>query len=543
MSIAIQARFRLCHRLMQCFLLTLLILALTSCNGGIESGEDDRVLNRGLNGDPESLDPHHFTSTQAANVLRDIGEGLLGYSESGELRPGVAESWEVSPDGRTYTFFLRPNAKWSNGESLFARDFVRSFQRLVDPQTASPSANNIAVVREAQSIISGESKPSELGVLAVGDHKLVVELESRTPYFLQLLTHPSTFPVYVNEDAKDESGNVTAEHSVSNGAYVLSNWSPGHLIRLEKNQSYYDNLNVWFDVVNFHVLAESAEILRYRAGELDITGNVDSSYFESMKETRPTELRVAPYLGVYYYGFNLAKPPFASNRQLRQALSMAIDRELLVSAVTKRGEVPAYSWVPPGIENYEPQELSYKELAQHAREAEAKRLYAEAGYGPGNQLEIELRFNTLGGHKNIAVAIQSMWRDVLGVETTLINEEFRVLLSNIVAKDVTQVFRLSWTGDYNDPHTFLQLFDSANPNNLTGYSNSKVDRKLELAASEGNLESRAVFLSEAERLALNDHPVIPLYFFVNKHMVAPSIVGWESNPLDFHYSKHLRRAD
>ncbi len=542
MIIASRATIELC-RLSQFFLAIALVLNFIGCDVGIESENDARVLNRGLNGDPESLDPHHFTSTQSANVLRDLGEGLLSYSESGELRPGVAEKWKVSPDGRTYTFFLRPNATWSNGEYLFARDFVQSFRRLVDPQTASPSANNIAVIREARNIIGGASDPSELGVIARDDHTLVVELESRTPYFLQLLTHPSTFPVYAANGAKDEVGKLVVDPSVSNGAYVLIDWSPGHLIRLEKNRSYHDSHNVWFDAVNYHVLSESAEILRYRAGELDITGNVDSSYFELMKETRPSELRVAPYLGVYYYGFNLTKPPFAGNKKLRQALSMAIDRELLVSAVTKRGEVAAYSWVPPGIENYVPQELPYKALAQHLREAEAQKLYAEAGYGPENPLEIELRFNTLGGHKNIAVAIQSMWHDVLGVQTKLINEEFRVLLSNIAAKEKTQVFRLSWTGDYNDPHTFLQLFESSNPNNLTGYSNSSVDGNLRLAASEGNLDFRAEFLAEAEQLALDDHPVIPLYFFVNKHMVAPDIDGWESNPLDFHYSKHLRRLN
>jgi oligopeptide transport system substrate-binding protein len=242
---------------------------------------------------------------------------------------------------------------------------------------------------------------------------------------------------------------------------------------------------------------------------------------------------------VYYYGFNLSRPPFKDNPGLRQALSMAIDREQLTTKVTGRGEAPAYSWVPPGANNYEPPALSYSAMTQAERNQIARNLYKAAGYSDANPLRIELRYNTSDTQRRTAVAIQGMWKEALGVETTLVNEEFQVLLANIKQGDITQVFRASWIGDYNDAHAFLKILESNNAANMPGYQSDKFDSLMKRAAEQTDLDSRRLYLEEAERVMLTDHPTIPIYFYVSKHLVSPDIEGWGDNVLDYHYSQHL----
>ena len=279
---------------------------------------------------------------------------------------------------------------------------------------------------------------------------------------------------------------------------------------------------------------------RFRAGDIQITYGISPEHFQWAKENLSDELRVAEQLGLYYYGFNLTKPPFADNPKLRRALSMAIDRETLVEKVTQRGEAPAYGWVPSGVDGYQSAQLDFADMPRDKRLAEARRLYAEAGYGPDNPAKFEIRYNTSDVEQKIALAIQAMWYEGLGAEVSLVNEEFKVLLSNITQKEITQVFRLSWIGDYNDADTFLQLVISDNPMNLVGYSNEEVDRLLEAASTEMSAEKRATMLRDAEAIMLSDNPAIPLYFYVSKHLVATSVKGWEDNILDIHPSRYLR---
>jgi oligopeptide transport system substrate-binding protein len=245
---------------------------------------------------------------------------------------------------------------------------------------------------------------------------------------------------------------------------------------------------------------------------------------------------------VHYYGFNLSKPPFADNRYLRQALSMAIDRETLVEKVAGRGEAPAYSWVPPGVDNYEPIRFSYASMSQQERDAAARRLYREAGYSDERPAEIELRYNTSDTQQRIALAVQSMWADVLGVKTKLVNEEFQVLLANMRAAEITQVFRASWIGDYNDAHTFLSILQSGNPSNMPRFRNEEFDDLMHQAETQTDLHARRLYLEEAERVLLSEQPVIPLYFAVSKHLVSSRVRGWGDNVLDYHYSQHLSLA-
>ncbi len=325
--------------------------------------------------------------------------------------------------------------------------FVFGLRRLVAPATGAFYANMLAAVVNAPEIVSGDLPVESLGVEALDDSTLVFNLARPTPYLLSLLTHPSTFPLHPASVAEHGDRFARPGRLVSNGAYVLDAWVPGSVLALRRNEYYWNNAATALDGVNYHVVVQdTAELNRYRAGELHITSTVPPDNFASLQAQFGSELHVAPYLGLYYYGFNLLRPPFKNNLELRKALSMAIDREQLAEKVLGRGEMPAFSWVPPGVDSYEPTVFSFASLTRHERETLARRLYKEAGYSEAKPLRIELRYNTSDTQKKIAVAVQSMWRDVLGVETTLINEEFQVLLANMRDAKVTQVFRSSWMG-------------------------------------------------------------------------------------------------
>jgi oligopeptide transport system substrate-binding protein len=508
----------------------------------VDDGET--VLRRGNGAEPESLDPHKARSVQAADVLRDIGEGLVGYSASGELIAAAAERWQVSEDGRQYDFWLRPEARWSNGEIVTAEHFVYSFRRLVNPETAAFYAQSLGEVEGAIDIISGNQAPGSLGVEALDEFRLRIKLKNATPYFLGLLTHWSTFPVHPPSIAEHGDAFARAGNLLSNGAYKLDAWELGSVIRLSRNENYWNNAGTAIDKVHHYVTPEpQVELNRYRAGELDMTTTVPPEAFAAIKDERPDELRLAPYLGVYYYGLNLTREPFKDNAKLRQALSMAIDREILTEKITGRGEAPAYSWVPPGVDNYQAIRVPYADMNDDERHSAARRLYKESGYDKNNPLEVEIRYNTSETHQRIALAVQSMWREVLGFEATLINEEWQVLLSNMRAKEVTQVFRAAWNGDYNDAHTFLQVMLGGNSSNMTGYASEEYDSLMQRAAEQTDLKRRQLYLEEAERVLLGDHPVIPLYFYVSKHLVSPRVRGWGDNVLDYHYSQHLSIAE
>ncbi len=514
-------------------LLSALGACLASCSPAEDSGVS--VLKRGLGTDPESLDPQKARSVQAANVMRDVGEGLTGYTPTGDLVPRAAESWTVSDDGLEYTFKLREGLEWSDGEPLTAEHFVLGFRRLVDPLVGAFYAQTASDIVNASDIIAGEADAATLGVEAVDAVTLKIRLERPVPYLLSLVSHPSMFPSRADQGADGE------RPTVFNGAYTVAEWDPGSLVRLERNERYWDAANTAIDVVDYYVITEEAnEYNRFRSGELHITGNVPPAFFLDPDPELVEQLHVSSYLGTYYYGYNVTRPPFKDNPELRQALSMAIDRERLVEQVTGRGERPAYSFVPPGVYNYESVGLPYASLSTEERDERARRLYAAAGYGPDNPLSVELRYNTSEVNRRIAVAVQAMWAEVLGVRTTLVNEEFKVLLSNINAREITEVFRASWIGDYNDAQTFLGTMESGSSSNLTGYASSAYDDLIRRAAGKTDLDARRLFLEEAERVLLTDHPIIPLYFYVSKHLVSSEVSGWQDNVLDYHYSRHLK---
>ena len=330
---------------------------------------------------------------------------------------------------------------------------------------------------------------------------------------------------------------------VSNGAYKLANRVLGLDVELVRNESYWNAENVRFEKVRYHIVDELAEFSRFKANELDITGNVPSSVFEIAKAQFPMELRVAPYLGVYYYGFNLRDGALADNSALRRALSLAIDRKVLAEKILGRGEMPAFSWVPPGVLNYESAKFDWYEMSNEERVAIARRLLDESGYLRKAPKPLKLYFNSSDVQERIALAIQSMWKEALGIEVKLVNVEFRVLISSIPTDADIDIFRLSWTADYNDPESFLQLFQTDDPANYTGYRNVRFDMLMRKASDATSATERARTLRDAEKILFEDVPVVPLYFYVSKHLVSNDVVGWTSNILDIHESQFLSPID
>jgi oligopeptide transport system substrate-binding protein len=512
---------------------------LLSCGKSANNRSDQsEVLRRGLSGEPSTLDPAAAADNFSSEVLRDIYEGLTDESPSGEVVPGVASSWEVDSSGREYTFKLRPDARWSNGKPVIAEDFVNAWRRVVDPKQGSPVADDFRFLIGASYIIDGKLPVSELGVYAANDQTLIVKLVQPVPYLPQILTHAATYPIYSEASARGHDALV----SVTNGPYSLKNWSPSTAIQLVRNEKYWDHTNVHISQVEYEFITdENIQYARFRAGQLDITDTVPPNALAHLRDDHSPELLIAPFLATAYYGFNLAKSPFDSNHKLREALALAIDRKKLVHALAA-GQVEAFGFVPPGISNYTPQSWPWKDLETSEREAEAKRLFNEAGFSQERPLHLNLLINSNIGVKNTALIVASMWKDVLGIETQLTEEEYRVFLQSRHDKSRWDVVRLGWVADYNDASNFLDTFRQHSSNNDEGYRNQLFDSLLDNAANNQDSQKRREILQTSERTMLADYPVIPLYFFVSKRLVKPYIQGLTPNPLNHIPSKSLSIA-
>jgi len=500
------------------------------------------VLLRGNGTGPDSLDPQKARANEAHTVLRDLYECLTSLDKSAAPAPGVATSWETSADGRTYTFHLRPEARWSNGDPVVAADFLAALRRLVDPATASQYAQVIDVVANAHAIIAGKEPVASLGVAAPDDATLVIQLAGPAPYLPGLLSHPSTCPIHRATLARYGTAFTRPGIMVSNGAFVLKEWLPGSHVLALRNRYYWNDRATQLDGVKYlQIPDESAELTRYRADELHITATVPRGDFDWIKTHLAKELHIAPQLDTYYYGFNLNRTPFKDHPGLRRALSLVIDREKLAARVLRLGELPAYGWIPPGVHDYTPQSFDYRGTPLDARVSEARRLYAAAGFSVHKPLSVELRYNSGEIHTKLAIAVASMWKEALGINTQLVAVEFKSLLEDIDQGNV-QMFRSSWVGDYNDAYTFAQYLKSDFGINLPRYKNPEYDALLGKAAAEVDVGQRRRILEAAERLMLAEHPLIPLYFYVNKHLVKPAVSGWYDNVMNVVYSKDLALA-
>ena len=418
--------------------LLLLLLTLFACSDKDESAiatdpDPDRILTRGIGGDPETLDPGVAEDVHAFNILIDTYEGLVTENAAGELVPGVAERWDVSDDAKVYTFHLRDNARWSNGDPVIAADFVRAIRRLFDPDTLSPYASLLNAI----DTIEGGS-----------DRTLEIRLAAPASHFLAVLALPVAFP-------RHESGDA----SISNGAYTLTSRIPGASIRVQKNQHYWNAGAVYFDsVIYLPIVDPTAEYNMFRSGELDLTHNIPDTQVAEMLRNDLAEAHIFGSLSLYYLAFDLTGPPL-DNPALRQSLSMAIDRKAIVRMLG-RGDQPAFSIVPPGVSGYQSASYLWADRSDEERINKARQLYKMAGYEDHSPLSITLMYDAGGIHETIALAVTAMWRDVLSIDVTIEKREWKYFLDTRELRDDWDVMRFAWVGDYNAPNTFLDIFRS-----------------------------------------------------------------------------------
>ena len=509
------------------FVITLLLIL----SGALEA----RVLERGNGPEPDSLDPQRGQSLSAQNILRDIFEGLTREDAGGAIIPGIAERWETSSDGLSWRFYLRSDAKFSDGSGISAHDFVASFTRALDPKTAAPYATQLLVLQGAQERLQGNNEA--LGANAIDAHVLELKLTQITPNLPARLSLPVAAAVPLKTIARFGTLWTRAENIVTSGAYTLKAWQPLASIRLSKNPHYYEAQLVAMPEVRYHVTEDaSEEARRFDAGELDLTETIPPGRLQQLRARFGSKLQVAPSLGSFFLGLNLTQAPLKDNLPLRQALSLAIDRTRIVEIVTGTGEEPAYALLPrilTGAAKPTPQPRAINE-------ASARRLYQQAGYSTNKPLVIELRYNTSLLNRRLMLAISVMWEQVLGVQTVLRQEEMKVLVQNRRAKRITQVFRGGWNADLADPLDFLDIFAPDSTLNTTGFQSARYTALLKTLhqTTDPVAAKRLALAAEAELMAAQ--PIIPLFFYTSKHLVAPELEGFVGNPLDHHPSRLLR---
>ena len=501
----------------------------------------ETVYHRGNSADPETLDLHKTSTVYESNVLRDVYEGLVIHDAKGKVVPGAADSWTVSPDGKSYTFKLKPNAKWSNGDAVKASDFVYSFRRIMNPETGAKYAKILYLLANGEKINKGEEKDlTKLGASAPDDKTLVLTLDNSAPYFLELLTHQTGLPVHPGSVEKFPKDFTRPENWVSNGAYVLREWTPGSHIKVTKNAAFHDAANVKIDTVMFYPTKDTAAaVRRFEAGELHSNDDIPADQIKALKTKFGDQVRLAPYLGTWYLAVNTSKAPFSDVR-VRQALSMAMDREFIADQIWGNTMVAGYSFVPPGIGNYgEPAYAAYKKLSPIEREDAAKALLKAAGFGAGKPLKVELRYNMTDNNKATVVAIADQWKQI-GVETSFINTDAKTHFAHLRDGGDFDLARAGWIGDYSDPQNFLFLVESDNGGlNYAKYKNPEFDALMKKAGAEVDLAKRAEIMFDAEKIFTRDLPFIPVLYYGSKNLVSSKLEGWHPNLRDAHASRFM----
>lgn len=496
--------------------------------------------------EPESIDPHKVSAVPEGNIIRQMFIGLVDTDRDGKTVPGMAESWE-STDNKVWIFKLR-DAKWSNGEPVTAEDFVYSWRRLVDPNTASPYASYLAdaKVSGAEAIMSGEADIETLGIEALDDKTLQVTLTESVPYFPDMLIHTSTKPVPHKSIEQFGDKWTDANNIVVNGPYTLSEWRVNDKIVLKRNPQYFDNANTSIDTVTIlPISSPTTDVARYQAGEVDVSAEVPPEQFDSIKETMGDELRVAPRLCTYYYKYNTVRPPFNDVR-VRRALALAFDRDIVAEKVMGQGQQPAYQLTPPStssMSNFTPEWQSW---SKEQRIKEANSLLQQAGYSASNPLKFELLYNTNDNHKKIAVAFSSILKEALGadkVQVELVNKEWKTYLDTRRIGDY-DIARSSWCGDYNEPSSFLNTLKTDNSNNHGKYSSPKFDALLDQTLLQGvDVKQRAELYRQAEAQLDADMPNLNMFHYVGVRLVKPYVIGFPDNdPLDVWHMKDVSIA-
>lgn len=521
--------------------LWLLISACTRRETGVQRGNREQVLHRGIGSEVSDLDPQLVTGLAEQCVVSALFEGLVTEDPS-DLHPvpGVAERWEISPDGLTYTFHLRADAKWSNGDPVTAPDFVASFRRILTPSLAADNATLFYLVRNAEAFNQGRLADfAQVGFMADDDRTLRITLAQPAPYFLTLLAQmpwlPVPLPAIEKYGAAGQRGNPWTRPGrlVGNGPFVLKTWKPNEVIIVEKSPTYWDAARVRLQAIQFHPIdSQDAEERAFRAGQLHVTYTLPVGKVDAYRRAAPQFLRRDPYFNTYFFRLNVRRPPL-DNEQVRRALALAVDRQAIVEHVLRGGQQPATSLTPPGLADYTPP------AAVTADFDAARRLLAAAGHAGGHGLPpLELLYNNSENHRLLAEAVQEMWRRELGVEVRLANQELKVVLAERRTGQY-QILLSDWVGDYPDASTFLDVWRGDSGNNHTGWASSEYDSLLLAAARTVNPAERAVLLQRAESLLLTAMPVVPLYFNTHVFLLQPSVHGWYSTVLDHHPYKYV----
>ena len=495
------------------------------------------TLNRGTAAEPSTLDPHIATGNSATPILYDLFEGLTSFDADGRVVPGAAESWDISDDGLTYRFRLRPALKWSDGSPLTSADFLYSFRRLLTPDTAARFASFFYAIQNAPAVVKGDMPPESLGVSAPDERTVVIKLDFPAAYFLQNLASNPGAPVPRQAIAAQGRKWTRPGMMLSNGAYRLKDYVPQSHITLEKNPNFHAASEVAIDEVRYYPTQNLAtQLNRYLAGELDMTLAFPLDKIDWIREQLPDQLHIWPSLASNYFLLNLREKPFDDPR-VRRALSLAIDREGLAAKILSPGDSPAYSLTPPAVSDYEPPRPDWAGQPMAQRMAEARRLLAEAGYGPQNPLQLTVRYDTREETRRLVVAVSAMWRG-LGVQAQAEDSDF-VTLNKTARTGNFQVLRYAWFAPNDDPATFLGLLESRSPTNYSGYNNAAYDQAYRAANAMLDPAQRMAALREAEAMALADDPVIPVYFFTRRFLVAPYVRGFTENPRGLALSRYF----
>ncbi|WP_108859764.1 peptide ABC transporter substrate-binding protein [Ruegeria sp. Alg231-54] len=508
-----------------------------------EALADDQTFTYRILDEHSSVDPQVVEDVSGAEIVRDLFEGLMNQDEDGNLVPGVATGYTTNDSKDVYTFTLRDDAKWSNGDPVTASDFVFAWKRAVDPALSSPYAwfMELMSIDNASEIIAGDKSVDDLGVKAIDDHTLEVTLSAPLPYFPQMTTHSTTFPA--PQKVVEEFGDAWTkpENIVSNGAYVLTEHLPQERSVRERNENYWDNDNTIIEkVVALVINDENVALTRYLAGELDRT-EVPAGQFPRLQKEHPEEAISFPRLCNYYYTFNLSDggPEAFKDPNVRQALSLAVDRKIITENIMAGGQPQAYTFAPAATAGFDVPDVEMAAMSQAERDELAKELLAAAGYGPDNPLSFEMVYNTSEAHKKVAVALSQMWKQKLGVNAELANMEWKIFLEERGNQNFDMA-RGAWCGDYNEASTFLDLLQSDSGYNDGKYNNARVD---ELLSEAKTSDDAAPLYTEVERIIAQETPVIPIYHYAGVYMMDSDVGNWPVKNVEQNwYSKNLYKT-
>jgi oligopeptide transport system substrate-binding protein len=512
----------------------------------------DYTFNNGT--EVATLDPARVTGVPEGRIIKALFEGLVvKHPRTLEPMPGMAESWAISEDLLTYTFYMRRGAKWTNGDPVTANDFVYSWERFLNPATAAEYAYQLWYVSGAKEYtleVDENGNPinsfDSVAIKAPNDYTLVITLSSPTPFFMDLMAFYPMFPVNRNgiELAMEkwpindewEMRWLRPENLVTNGPYTIEYRRVNDRIRLKKNPGYWDADNVAMNTIDALTIEQAGTALNtYLTGSTHMIPNVLPNLIPQLLKREDFE--PAAYLGTYFYRVNTTKPPF-NDKRVRRALALTMNRKDIVEKITKAGQLPAFGLVPPGMTGYVP--ASFKSSGEVAAKVEAKRLLKEAGYGPGLKPfpTMEVHYNTSEAHRDIAEVVAQTWRDTLDIDAKLANQEWKVYLDtqSTLGYDVS---RSAWIGDYPDPNTFLDMFVTDGENNKTGWGDETYDQLIKDSAVEADPVARLELLRQAEAILMDELPIIPIYFYVTQNMVAPRLGGFYDNIQDEHFPKFL----